>query len=158
MTGLSHPAGLPDLNDVQVRARLAQGLPPVVRMLEGWHLTRQEQGDLLDLSPHAVRRALEKGRLPSLTRDQIMRLSLITGIYKALHTLYDDVTADAWPQQPNRRAPFQGQIPLAYWRSSGIPALLATRRLLDADCGGHFSASATARATAATLVQPEIAL
>ena len=149
---------IPDLLDPAVRARLAGALPAVIRMLEAWELTRAQQGSLLTLSARTVQRAAHGQTLPRLTPDQLTRMSLITGIYAALHTLYRDGSADGWMTRVNRRPPFAGRAPLSVVLAGGIPMLLAVRRLLEADLGGMFSASEEARRQARTLPQPPIEL
>lgn len=151
-------ASLPDLLDPAVRARLAAALPAVIRMLEAWGLTRGEQEGLLTLSPRTIRRAVQGESPPHLNQDQLMRMSLITGIYSALHVLYDALTADTWMTRPNRRPPFGGHGPIRLILNGGIPALLTVRRILDADRSGQFGGSQVARLTAQSLPQPEIDL
>lgn len=147
---------VPDLLDPGVRARLAGALPAVIRMLEAWGLTRAQQGLLLTLSPRTLQRVARGEKPPRLTRDQLMRLSLITGIHAALHILYRDGSADGWMTRVNRRPPFAGRTPLSVVLSGDIPMLLAVRRLLQADLEGMFSASDEARREARTLPQPPI--
>jgi len=87
-----------------------------------------------------------------------MRMSLLTGSCVALHILYDDETADRWMARANRRPPFNGRTPVAYALESDIPGLLTIRRMLDAERGGQYLASAETRRLAARLPQPEIRL
>lgn len=148
---------LPDLNQREQRIRLSRALPAVIRILDAWHLTREQQAELLTLSVRTVQRAASRAEHPELNADQLTRMSLITGIYKALHVLYN-ATPDDWPRRPNQRHPFGGRTPAAFMLSAGIPGLLATRRLLDADRSGQFSGTPESRAQAAALPQPDIHL
>jgi hypothetical protein len=66
----------------------------------------------------------------------LTRLSLLTGIYKALNVLYSEKLADAWIQLPNTNPLFSGRPPLASMIAGGIPAMQTIRRLLDARRGG----------------------
>lgn len=148
---------LPDLSRQADRVRLSAALPAVIRMLDAWQLTRGQQAELLTLSVRTVQRASKGTDVPVLGPDQLTRLSLITGIYKALNTLYT-LSPDQWPQRPNNRHPFLGRTPLELMLTSGIPGLLAVRRLLDGDRSGQYRASAQARAEAARLPQPDLDL
>lgn len=139
-----------NINDATVAARMATALPAVIRMLESFHLTREDQAILLGVSTRTLQRALQ-GDLPTLSPDQITRMSFITGIYKALHILFDDTTASQWFLRPNRVSPFLGRTPLDYLRQTGIPGLQDTRRLLDGDRSGQFTTTDAARASAAQL-------
>lgn len=148
---------LPDLSRHADRVRLSAALPAVIRMLDAWQLTRGQQAELLNLSVRTVQRASKGAAAPELGAGQLTRLSLVTGIYKALHTLYT-LSPDHWPQRPNDRYPFVGRTPLDLMLTSGIPGLLAVRRLLDGDRSGQYRASPQARAEAARLPQPDLDL
>jgi hypothetical protein len=73
----------------------------------------------------------------TLDEDQLTRISLLVGIYKALNILYSPKLADAWMTLPNTNPMFGGDTPLSYARRGGIPALLRIRQLLDARRGGR---------------------
>jgi hypothetical protein len=61
----------------------------------------------------------------------LVRISLVLGIYKALHILYpDDALADRWVKFPNSNPLFGGEPALARM-AAGIDGLLEVRRLLD---------------------------
>jgi Antitoxin Xre/MbcA/ParS C-terminal toxin-binding domain len=72
-----------------------------------------------------------------LDQDKLTRVSLLLGIYKALHILYSERLADAWVQLENRNPLFQGEAPLAYMVKGGVPGMVNVRRLLDARRGGR---------------------
>ena len=64
------------------------------------------------------------------------RLSLVLGIYKALHVLYPDAAlADGWVRMPNTHPLFGGRPALALMTGGGMDGLLQVRRLLDARRG-----------------------
>ena len=71
-----------------------------------------------------------------LSADELLRVSYLIGIFKALNILYSDRLADSWIQRPNSNPIFTGATPLAYIRKGGLPALQTVRRLLDARRGG----------------------
>ena len=73
----------------------------------------------------------------NLDEDQLTRISLLVGIYKALNILYSPKLANAWMKLPNANSMFGGDSPLNYIRRGGIPALLRIRQLLDARRGGR---------------------
>lgn len=137
----------PDVTHPETVRRLSRGLPAGIRILEVLGLNREQQAWLLGLSARSLQRA-GTGNGPELTQDQLTRLSLVVGIYKALHILYDDATATGWLKRANRRHPFGGQAPLEYMRQGGIPAMYEVRRLLDADRSGMFSVTPEARKAA----------
>ncbi len=73
----------------------------------------------------------------TLPYDVLVRLSLVLGIYKALHILYpDDAFADRWMKLPNRNVMFGGRSPIDHAVRGGTIGLYDVRRLLDARRGG----------------------
>jgi hypothetical protein len=78
-----------------------------------------------------------KKRTVVLNADQLTRVSLLIGIYKALNILYSQKLADAWMTLPNTNPIFGGDTPLNYVKNGGIPALMRVRQLLDARRGGR---------------------
>jgi hypothetical protein len=73
----------------------------------------------------------------ALSFDMLMRISLVIGIYKALHILYPDAAlADGWVRLPNMNALFGGRPALALMTEGGIDGLSQVRRLLDGRRGG----------------------
>ena len=63
-------------------------------------------------------------------------MSLLLGIYTALHVLHPGQLADEWVQRPNSNPQFAGRTPLQAMLSGGIPAMLEVRALLDGRRGG----------------------
>ena len=73
----------------------------------------------------------------ALDQDQLTRISLLIGIYKALNILFGQDLADAWISLPNTNPMFGGQSPIDYMKAGGIPAFVRVRQLLDARRGGR---------------------
>ena len=71
-----------------------------------------------------------------LSRDQLMRVSAVTGLYKGLHLYFSDELADRWVTMPNTGPQFGGRAPVATMIAGGLPAILATRNYIDALRGG----------------------
>ena len=72
----------------------------------------------------------------ALDQDRLARISILTGIFKALNILYSKKLADRWIQLPNDNPMFEGATPLTYMTKGGLPAMLRVRQLLDARGGG----------------------
>jgi hypothetical protein len=81
--------------------------------------------------------ALKQKPARTLDEDQLTRISLLLGIYKALNILFSQKLADAWIKLPNTNPMFGGDSPLSYVKSGGIPALIRVRQLLDTRRGGR---------------------
>ncbi|MFC4637720.1 DUF2384 domain-containing protein [Deinococcus hohokamensis] len=130
----------------------------VSRALTNLGLTLSHQAQVLGLSPRVLQLALGGTVSVQLSSAQAQRLRLVSEIVLALGILYSEDSAVGWLGRPNGRQPFDGQTPLHFILGGGLPALVATHRLLAGDLSGQFSATPEARALAGRLPQPEIEL
>ena len=130
------PAPLVDLQTRAARERLSpSALKAFFNIVERWKLPDEAARELFGGVSNGTFYNLKR-HPKTLSADQLLRLSYLIGIFKALHILYSAALADGWMQRPNSNSIFGGQTPLAYVRAGGIPALQALRRLLDARRGG----------------------
>lgn len=132
-------------------------LAAVLRVLTRWGVTHEQQAQLLGVSERALRRAQRETPPATLSREGQARLRLVAGILAALLTLYGR-DPGGWLTRPNDRHPFDGRPPLTVLLAGGLPALLATHRLLTGDLSGQFSSTLESRRRAAALPQPPIEL
>lgn len=128
MTALVRPR---DAAEVQGVALKAYG-----RIAGAWGLTLREAAALADLSESTWKRAKGAGFAGVLTRDQMLRLSAIVGLYKALELYFDPPLAAAWVKLPNQGPEFDGQRPLDAMIAGGLPKILRVRGYVDALRGG----------------------
>jgi hypothetical protein len=63
-------------------------------------------------------------------------VSALVGIFKGLHLLFADQTANLWPQRTNSGPIFAGRRPVDAMIDGGIPCMLEVRRHVDAVRGG----------------------
>jgi hypothetical protein len=118
------------------RARLSNvAIKAFLNLAGAWKLTNADSADLLGLSGSSLDR-IRKGNRPTLNQDQLTRISALVGIYKGLHLLFADETANTWPQLPNKAPLFEHQSPVASMIKGGIPRMLDVRRYIDAVRGG----------------------
>jgi len=125
-------------SDPQVRKRMSG---PAVRsflaLAERWKLSVDEQRGLLGWPAPSTYYKYKNGQVGTLGYDTLTRVSLVLGIYKALHILYPDAPlADAWVKLPNANPLFGGKPPVRLMIDGGIDGLYRVRRLLDARRGG----------------------
>jgi uncharacterized protein (DUF2384 family) len=107
-----------------------------LRLAELWKLRDEDTRRLLGgMSNGAFYEMKRKTRGP-LDQDRLTRISLLTGIFKALNILYSKNLADRWMQLANENPMFGGETPVAYMIKGGQPAMLRVRQLLDARRGG----------------------
>jgi len=132
------PISVDRRGDPDVRKRMSA---PAMRSFFGigqaWDLSVEEQHGLLGLPAASTYYKYKAGQIGTLSYDTLTRISLLLGIYKALHILYpDDALADRWVKLPNNNPMFGGKPALSLMVDGGIDGLTQTRRLLDARRGG----------------------
>lgn len=106
------------------------------RITESWSLTGREAAALADMSESTWKRARKPGFTGELTRDQLLRLSAIVGLYKGLELYFDPPLARQWVKLPNKGPEFDGARPLDVMITGGLPKILRVRAYLDALRGG----------------------
>jgi hypothetical protein len=124
-----------------VRARPAADIQAVAlkaysRITEVWSLTVREAAALADMSESTWKRARKPGYSGELTRDQMLRLSAIVGLYKSLVLYFDPPIASRWVKLANRGPEFDGQRPVDVMIHGGLPRILRVRTYVDALRGG----------------------
>src|SRR5687767_8656242 len=122
-----------DRKDPSVRRRLAApALRAFFSIARAWDLSTTEERALLGWPPTSTFHKYKSGDAGVLSFDTLTRISLVLGIYKALHILYPEPAfADRWMRMPNSHATFGGVTPLELVSDAGIDGLFQIRRLLD---------------------------
>jgi hypothetical protein len=118
------------------RARLsAVALKAFLALIKAWDLSNAEAATLLGVSASTLDR-MKRGARPTLSQDQLTRISALVGVYKGLHLLFADETADKWARRPNSGPLFERETPIGAMIEGGIPRMLEVRRYVDAVRGG----------------------
>jgi hypothetical protein len=127
------PLQLDDRHSPQARKRLsAPALRSFFNIANSWQLSVGEQLALLGFPAPSTYHKYKAGQIGTLSYDTLTRVSLILGIYKALHILYpDDTLADTWIKLPNANQLFGGRPAITLMMNGGIDGLYQVRRLLD---------------------------
>jgi uncharacterized protein (DUF2384 family) len=123
---------IPNLSDPDARERLS---PAAVKtffsILDKWEIDGNTGAHLLGGMSRASIFNLKRSPR-TLSQDELMRVSYIIGIYRALHMLFGEALANQWMKRPNDNPLFLGRTPLEYVLQEGIPGLQNVRNLLDA--------------------------
>jgi hypothetical protein len=122
------------LRDPKVRERMS---PTAVRLFlrlsELWRLAVDQRRALLGDISRPTYHNWKRGKVGTLTRDQLERISLVLGIHKGLKLLFaDEASATRWLTSLNRDLPFGGRSPLERALHGGMDDLYAVRRYIDA--------------------------
>ncbi len=116
------------------RARLTgPGLRTLFNIADEWGLNTDQQRTLLGGISKSSLHNWKAGNASALSRDQLERVSLVLGIYKAMALLFADGDGGKrWLKAENSEGVFGGASPLARMLRGGMEDLYATRRYLDA--------------------------
>jgi hypothetical protein len=112
------------------------GLEAFRRLTGLWGLSNEEAAALLDVTERTWSRMKKPGWTGRVSQDQLLRLSALVGLYKALHLYFSDTLADRWPKLSNTGPLFQGATPVTFMVAGGLPAIMQTRDYVDSLRGG----------------------
>jgi hypothetical protein len=113
------------------RAAIAKAL---VRVAEHWDLTNDEAAALAGVNVRTWSRMKDGSFRGNLNQDQMMRASLLVGLFKGLRLLFNGPLTYGWPKAANKG--FGGRTPVQMMIAGGIPAMVRMRNHIDALRGG----------------------
>jgi hypothetical protein len=109
----------------------AVALKAFFNLADEWALRREEQIVLLGGPSTRTYYRWKAGDVSALPRDTLERISVLLGVYKALHILLPVAErANAWIKRPNKA--FGGESALEVMLKGRVDHLYAVRRYLDA--------------------------
>ncbi|MBY0504774.1 MAG: MbcA/ParS/Xre antitoxin family protein [Bryobacteraceae bacterium] len=121
-----------ELENIDPERLSGAGLRTFLNISSAWGLANDEMRALLGSPSESTFYQYKAGKCGTLSHDTLTRISLVIGIYKALHILYPDETlADSWVRLPNRNPIFGGRPALELMVNAGLDGLFQVRRLLD---------------------------
>ena len=97
-----------------------------------WQLTSAEAAALADMPESNWKQARRPDYSGTLTKDQMLRLSAIIGIYKALKLYFEPPIDTAWIKMTNEGPLFRERRPVDVLIENGLPHFLLVRNYLDA--------------------------
>ncbi len=131
------PVALERRSDPDVRKKMSgPAMRTFFNLADRWGLSVEERRALLGWPSESTYHNYRNGNVGTLSYDVLTRISLLIGMFKALHILYPDF-ADRWMKLPNSNPVFGGHPPIALMAADGgMDSLFRVRRLLDARRGG----------------------
>ena len=114
----------------------AVALKAYTRVVDAWGLSLNEAAGLADMTVSTWKRAKKPDFAGELTKDQLLRLSAVIGIYKSLELYFSESLARGWFTRPNAGPLFGGNRPVDTAIDGGLPQIMAVRTYLDALRGG----------------------
>jgi hypothetical protein len=128
----------PDVPAVELTSARAAGaaLRTFFRLADAWQLSVAEQTALLGVARTTLYQ-WKQGKVGSLDRHQLERLSYLFGIYAALQILFPQAQrANEWLRRPNAAPLFGGRSALERMLGGQVADLYVVRHYLDAQRGG----------------------
>jgi hypothetical protein len=136
----------PDRFRAETRRKLSgPGLRTFLNIAGSWQLSEAERLRILGMPSrstfHGWVAKVRSGNEIILSVDELTRISLVLGIYKAMRIIFPhDADASRWLRSANSGPIFGGQAPLSLIASGTQDGLMLVRRYLDAWRGGSFAA------------------
>lgn len=132
------PIAVDRRSDPSVRKEMSgPAMRAFLNITNKWDLAVDERRGLLGWPSSSTYHKYKNGQVGTLPYDMLTRISLVLGMFKALHILYPEASlADRWVKLPNANPIFGGKTPVAYMIDGGMDALSKVRRLLDGRRGG----------------------
>ena len=113
--------------DAADRRRLSPACALAMRnVFCAWRVPRQQAAALLGVSLYTWNRIQNDNWRRCFSQDQLTRASLTLGVYRSLHSVFDQVLADQWVGLTNSGPLFCGKRPIAFMISEGILGMLST--------------------------------
>src|SRR5258707_14121945 len=99
-----------DLSNKDVQKRLGpSAVKAFLKIRDLWELRDEDARRLLGGMSNGAFYELKRRAHGTLDQDRLMRISILTGIFKALNILYSKKLADDWVRLPNENAMFEGK-------------------------------------------------
>ncbi len=116
----------------------ATAIKAFIRMMEQWELPVIDRCAILGDVAKQTYYKWARDDVGTLSRDQLERIGITLGIYKALKLLFaDEGGRKRWFTSPNHDYAFKGQSPAERMAQGGMTDLYAVRQYVDAMRGGR---------------------
>lgn len=125
---------LEGLKDPEMRRSMSSpAIALFLRTSDLWDLKVEDRMSILGGISRQTYHNWKSGKVATLTRDQLERISLTLGVLKALRLIFaEDQQAAGWLKAANTDAGFGGRPPLEIMADGGVNGLYQVRRYLDA--------------------------
>jgi len=122
------------LSDPRQREKLSgSAVRLFMNLADVWQLNVDNRCRLLGDISKPTYHNWRKGKVGTLSRDQLERISLLLGIHKGLKLLFaEEASAMRWLKSVNQDLQFSGMSPLERALLGGVNDLYAVRRYIDA--------------------------
>ena len=100
-------------------------------IVKSWKLDDSDAKKLLDVEIHTWMQ-IKSGRWSRpLEKEQLMRISAIIGLHRALHSCFNKDLANRWVKRSNTGPIFSGRKPIDVMIEGGLAVMIETRRYME---------------------------
>jgi len=109
-----------------------------VRMMKEWGMSVDQSRAILGSVPKPTYHKWASGNVSTLSRDQLERISITLGIYKALTLIFNDGSGRLrWFKNKNHDYAFRGKSPVERMVDGSMKDLYDVREYLNGMRGAH---------------------
>ena len=99
-------------------------------IVKAWKLDDSDAEKLLGVKTHTWMQIKSGKWRGPLEKEQLMRISAIIGLHRALHSCFNGDLANRWVKRPNAGSIFSGRKPIDVMIDGGLPVMIETRRYM----------------------------
>ena len=100
-------------------------------IVKAWKLDDSDAKKLLDVETHTWIQIKSETWSWPLEKEQLMRISAIIGLHRALHSCFNKDLANRWVKRPNTGPIFSGRKPIDVMIEGGLAVMIKTRRYME---------------------------
>ena len=99
--------------------------------VKAWKLDDSDAERLLDVDKETWLQIKNGTWSKPLAQEQLMRISAVIGLHRALHSHFDESPANSWVKRPNTEPIFSGRKPLDVMIKGRLPMMIRVRRYMN---------------------------
>lgn len=100
-------------------------------IVKAWKLNDSDAKKLLDVETRTWMQIKSGTWSRPLEKEQLMRISAIMGLHRALHSCFNKDLANRWVKRSNTGPMFSGREPIDVMIEGGLAVMIKTRRYME---------------------------
>ena len=126
----------PVMNHVADSHYIAEvALEVYTHIVESWKLDDSGAEKMLAVDSNAWMQIKNGTWSGSLGQEQLMRISAVIGLHRALHSCFNESLANRWVKRPNTGPIFSGDKPIDVMIKGGLQVMIKVRRYMSSSLG-----------------------
>lgn len=126
----------PSVNQVADPHYIAEvALEVYAHIVKAWELDDSNAERLLDVDSDTWMQIKNGTWSESLEQEQLMRISAVMGLHRALHSCFNESLANRWVKRPNTGPIFSGEKPIDVMIKGGLQVMIKVRHYMSSSLG-----------------------